>query len=318
MAELAQKIVASKAFNRLILALIIISSALVGLETYPEFHPDTAAGKPLLLIQDIILWMFVAEIVLRIAACGSQPWLYFENPWNLFDFAIVAICFLPFGAGFAVVFRIARLLRALRLLTILPDMQVLVGALIKSIPSLGYVGVLLLLHFYVYAVMGTFIFAHNDPVRFGRLQNSMMTLFQVLTLEGWNDVLNTQYFGSDATYDEVWKQMAGPQRVSKAQPGKAAAYFVSFIFIGTMVMLNLFTGVIISSMEAVRSSTDNEEEDEKRLLQEIEQKGFVTLRDELELITHHLREVSSEVTALKEHAVTKRPDASGSGGGPAG
>ena len=278
----------------------ILSSALVGLETYPDFGPDTYTGHLILRIQQVILWIFVVEIALKIAACGSKPWEYFQNPWNLFDFAIVAICFIASDAQFAVVFRIARLLRALRLLTILPDMQRLVGALLRAIPSLGYVGILLHLHFYVYSVMGTFVFGQNDPIRFGKLHNSMLTLFQILTLEGWNDVLATQQMGSDRTYDPEWMAIAGPGRVSIAQPGKAAAFFVSFIMVGTMVVLNLFTGVIISSMEAVRESAGAEPPDGEKLEKEIESKGFVTLREELELITLRLRKISEDVTALKE------------------
>jgi voltage-gated sodium channel len=222
MVQTAQKIIASKEFNRLIIALIVLSGTLVGLETYPQFGESTRVGHLLLVVQDVILWLFVAEIVLRIAACGSKPWKYFLNPWNLFDFVIVAVCFLPMGQ-FAMVFRMARLLRALRLLTALPRLQILVSALLKSIPSLGYVGLLLLLHFYMYAVMGTFIFGHNDPVRFGNLQKSMMSLFQVLTLEGWNDVLNTQMYGSDKYYSDEFREMAGAARVSAAQPVAAAA-----------------------------------------------------------------------------------------------
>ena len=303
--ELCQKIVASPAFQKLILALIVTSGTLVGLETYPQFSEGTHVGELILQIQRIILYMFVVEAALKISAHGSKPWRYFQNPWNLFDFAIIAVCFWPYvDTQFAVVFRMTRLLRALRLLTVLPDMQVLVSALLRAIPSLGSVGILLLLHFYVYAVMGTFLFQQNDPIRFGKLHNSMLTLFQVLTLEGWNDVFNTQYLGSDRMYDDEWKAEAtqsGYQRESMAQPGVAAAFFVSFIVVGTMIVLNLFTGVIISSMEATRASPgQNGEEKAEEIQEEVDQKGFMTLRDELELIASHLREVSADVSALSE------------------
>jgi voltage-gated sodium channel len=300
MADLCQKIVASPTFNRLVLALIVISGTLVGLETYPEFDSHTSVGRMILLIQEIILYGFVVEAILKIVAHGSKPWRYFLNPWNVFDFLIIAICFLPGNAEFAVVFRMARLLRALRLLTVLPDMQVLVSALLRAIPSLGSVGVLLLLHFYVYSVMGTFLFRDNDPIRFGKLQTSMLTLFQVLTLEGWNDVFNTQYLGSDRMYEQEWKDMA-PTRRNEPQPGPAAAFFVSFIVVGTMIVLNLFTGVIISSMEATRASPGEDGADTASQIQgEVDEKGFMTLRDELELIASHLREVSADVAALNE------------------
>ena len=312
MVQTLQKVVASKEFNRLIIGLIVLSGILVGMETYPQFDEGTPIGDRILFVQHVILWLFVAEIVLRIAACGSQPWKYFLNPWNLFDFAIVAICFLPFGAQFAMVFRMARLLRAVRLLTALPRLQVLVSALLKSIPSLGYVGLLLLLHFYIYAVMGTFIYGENDPVRFGNLQRSMMSLFQVLTLEGWNDVLNTQMYGSDKYYSEEFRAMAGAARVSAAQPIAAAAFFVSFILLGTMIMLNLFTGVIIGSMQEAQDMGSGKTADEvEERIKELEDKGFMTLREELEIIALHVKDVSADIMAIKEQSAQIRLDSQG-------
>jgi voltage-gated sodium channel len=246
--EKFRQIAVSPVFNRTILALIVISGVLVGFETHPAFGDGTPVGRVLDAMQDFILLCFVVEIVVKIAACGSRPWNYFRQPWNLFDFAIVAICFLPLNAKFATVFRMARLLRTLRMVTVLPRLQLLVSALLKSIPSLGYIGVLLGLHFYVYAVAGTFLFRHNDPVRFGSLPQTTLTLFQVLTLEGWNDILATEFHGSEVAYDDSWKVLSGSKRKSEAQPVVATIYFVSFIMMGTMIMLNLFTGVIISSM----------------------------------------------------------------------
>ena len=168
MIEHIHQFVHSAGFQRFILALIVISGLLVGMETYPAFSESTTAGRTIMLIQDAILWVFVGEIVLKILACGSRPWDYFRQGWNLFDFAIIVVCFLPFETQFATVFRLARLLRTLAWSTILPRLQVLVGALLKAIPSLGYIGILLGLHFYVYACAGTFLFGKNDPVRLAR------------------------------------------------------------------------------------------------------------------------------------------------------
>lgn len=222
MIEKIRRLTSSDGFNRFILVLIVLSSILVGIETYTAGTLSTFMNR----LQDVILWIFVAEIALRILACGSKPWEYFRQGWNLFDVAVVVICFLPLNTQFATVFRLARVLRTFRLVTMLPRLQVLVGALIRSIPSLGYIGVLLGMHFYVYAVAGTFLFRANDPIRFGSLHESTLTLFQVLTLEGWNDVLNTQLNGSDAEYPDSWKDMAGTSRVSRPQPVIAALYFV--------------------------------------------------------------------------------------------
>src|SRR5262245_27779289 len=305
MVKTLQRIVDSTWFHDVILALILLSGVLVGMETYPRFHPDTEVGHTLLLIQEVILWAFVVEAAIKIGAHGSKPWLYFKNPWNVFDFTIIAICFLPIGAEFAMVFRMARLLRTLRLFTALPRLQVLVNALLKSIPSLGYVGVLLLLHFYIYAVMGTFLFQHNDPIRFGNLHSSMMTLFEVLTLEGWNDVFNTQMLGSNVTYSEEWREIAGSERVSTGRPIAAAAYFVSFILLGTMIMLNLFTGVIINSMQEAQAHHDEAVAAAADIAKDIPnpQLGGASLSsvdEKLRVISNQLYEVSQDIATIKE------------------
>jgi voltage-gated sodium channel len=308
--EQIRRLVHSPGFQRFILAMIVLSGVLVGFETYPAFDEDTQAGKILVLIQNVILWIFVAEIVLKIAACGSRPWEYFRQGWNLFDFVIVAVCFIPsLDARYATVFRLARLLRTLRMVTILPRLQVLVGALLKSIPSLGYIGILLGLHFYVYACAGTFLFRQNDPIRFGTLHHSTLTLFQVLTLEGWNDVLATQFNGSDAEYPDSWKQIAEQKRpgfrTSQAQPQVAAVFFVSFILLGTMIMLNLFTGVIITSMEEAQAETAEENREES-----LKEKGFLTLHDELALLSEQLNTITRRIKGLelKEEKVEGRAE----------
>jgi voltage-gated sodium channel len=297
MVEFSKSIVNSAAFQRFILALIVLSGVLAGLETYPQFDEGPWGGT-INIIQQAILWIFVVEIALKIVACGNRPWDFFRQPWNVFDFVIIAVCFLPLDARYATVFRLARLLRTLRMVTILPRLQVLVGALLKSIPSLGYIGILLGLHFYVYAVAGTFLFRHNDPIRFGALPQTTLTLFQVLTLEGWNDVLATQYNGSDAEYPDSWKEISEERRPgfrqSQPQPVPAAIYFVSFIMLGTMIMLNLFTGVIISSMEEAQAERAEEKREEH-----MREKGFLTLHDELALLSQQLQTISVRLKGLE-------------------
>lgn len=292
MVQFAQKVTRSALFQNAIIVLILLTGILSGFESYlPE-------GDPLLrglsLVQDVILAVFVVEILLRILAYDGQPWRYFKSAWNLFDFVIVGVCILPIGAQFGTVLRMARLVRTLRLVSILPRLQLLVGALLKSIPSLGYIGILLGLHFYMYAVIGTFLFRANDPWRFGSLHESFLTLFQVLTLEGWNDVLGTQYLGSDLTYDDGLKALTAGTRSSEAQPIVAALYFVSFIMLGTMIMLNLFTGVIITSMEEA-----SDEAAASKRKEHLARRGVMTLRDELTLVSEKLRELSTHLETIE-------------------
>ncbi len=292
MVQFAQKVTGSRLFQNAIVVLILLTGILSGVESYlPEGDPML---RGLALVQDVILGIFVLEILLRVLAYDGQPWRYFKNAWNLFDFVIVGVCILPIGAQFGTVLRMARLVRTLRLVSILPRLQLLVGALLKSIPSLGYIGILLGLHFYMYAVIGTFLFRANDPWRFGSLHESFLTLFQVLTLEGWNDVLGTQYLGSDLTYDDGLKALTAGARLSEAQPIVAALYFVSFIMLGTMIMLNLFTGVIITSMEEA-----SDEAAASKRKEHLAKRGVMTLRDELTLVSEKLRELSTHLETIE-------------------
>ena len=119
------------------------------------------------------------------------------RPLERFDFVIVAICLMPVNATYAAVLRLLRVLRVLKLVRALPRLQILVSALLKSIPSMGYVAILLFLVFYVYACAAVFIFGANDPVHFGHLPLAMLSLFRVVTGEDWTDVMYIAMYGCD-------------------------------------------------------------------------------------------------------------------------
>jgi voltage-gated sodium channel len=283
------RIAYSPGFTRFILLAIGLTGILSGIETYPPFRDATELGRVVNWLQNAVLLVFVAEVLIKIGSFGAQPWRYFQQGWNLFDFFIVAFCLLPLHSEYVVVLR---LLRVLRLFTALQGLQVLVTGLLKGIPSLGYVGLLLLLHFYTYAVIGTFAFGDNDPIRFRTLHVSMLTLFQVLTLEGWNDILATQYLGSDTGYDDGWKALPeAASRVSVARPIAAAAYFVSFIMIGTMIVLNLFTGVIIKSME--------EADEHHKALRKQQEPPLPQRQQELLALSEELQGIAGRLAALE-------------------
>lgn len=294
MTEFFRKIVDSKPFQYFIIGVILAAGVIVGLETYPGLMDRH--GDMLHLLDHIVLYIFVVEILFKIAAKGSKPWEYFNDGWNVFDFIIVAVCFMPIGGAYIAVLRLARILRVFRLVSALPKLQVLVGALLKSIPSMSYVGILLFLLFYIYAVIGTFMFGQNDPIHFGSLQVSMMTLFKTITLEGWIDFMNIQVYGSNVYGYENFQDIA---RVPSAHPFAAPVYFVSFILLGTMIMLNLFIGVIISGMEET-----NKEEEIKELARIREELKSITVEEEINLIAEDLNKINENLKLLKNRINT--------------
>ncbi len=252
-----KKIADSNWFQNLIIIAILAAGVIVGIETYGERVKE---WLPLLDALDyFILLLFTVEAIIKIAAEGDKPFNYFKDPWNIFDFLIVLVCwmsiFLPnIDAGFVAVFRLARILRVLRLVTALPQLKMLVDAMLKSIPSMGYVSILLFLLFYIYGVLGVFMFGENNPVHFQDLPTSLITLFQITTLEGWADIMYINVFGCDHP-DWGSENCTNPV----ANGVGAVIYFVSFVLIGTMIVLNLFIGVIMNSMEEVANEQRMEE-----------------------------------------------------------
>jgi voltage-gated sodium channel len=205
-----------------ILALILINAVTLGLETSPTFM--AAYGGPIHLLDKAILTVFVIEIVLRLIAHGPR---FFRDPWSLFDFSVVAIALIPATGQFSVL-RALRVLRVLRILTIVPSMRRVVGALLGAIPGLLSIAMVLLLIYYVFAVIATNLFAAAFPDWFGSLGRSFYTLFQVMTLESWS---------------------MGISRPVMEQFPYAWAFFVTFILIATFTMLNLFIAIIVNAMQ---------------------------------------------------------------------
>jgi voltage-gated sodium channel len=250
MSQVARNISESSGFQYFITGVIVLAGALVGLETSPTML--AAHGELLHLLDRLVLGVFVIEIVIKLAAEGRAPWRYFRDPFNCFDFGIVAVTLLPLGAQYVTVLRLLRLLRVLRLVHALPRLQILVSALLKSFPSMAYVAVFLGLLFYVYGVAGVFLFGQNDPVRFGTLGAAMLTLFIVVTLEGWSAIMYTQLYGCDAVAEGAAAALC---KHPDPQPFASPVYFISFILLGTMIVLNLFIGIIMNGMQEAALET---------------------------------------------------------------
>jgi len=257
-------LVETKAFRGVSLALIVASAAILGLETSPAIH--ARYGALLGTLESTIIGLFIVELTLRIAAFGKQWPRFFASGWNVFDFVVVALCLFPAVGELSAVARLARVLRAMRLVSFLPNLQLLVEALLKSFASMGYVGLLLSLVFYVYGIIGVNLFSVQSPEHFGSLGTAIMTLFQILTLEGWVDVM-------------------APQQT--LYPVGAPLFFVSFIVLGTMIVLNLFIGVIVNGMSDAQSDL---------LLKRAEDDG-----DRLYATLHSLEEQVQQLRAVIEN-----------------
>ena len=252
--------VESEPIQHIIVALILVNAVTLGLETSPQAMET--AGSLLNLIDRVLLGIFVAEIMIKLYAFGGR---FFRNPWNVFDFFVVGIALLPSSGPLTVL----RVLRVLRLVSMVPRFRFVVESLLRAIPGILSIAGLLLILFYVGAVMATGLFGEQFPHWFGTLGESMYSLFQIMTLESWS--------------------MGIARPVMEVFPW-AWAYFVPFILIATFTMLNLFIAIIVSAMQSMV-------EDQKE--QETSDIGAVVHDENLQL-HQAIRDLQDEVRSLRE------------------
>jgi voltage-gated sodium channel len=203
-----------------------------GLETSRAFV-DRAGAAPL-VFHTVVQAAFLVEILLRIAAAWPRPRAFFRDGWNVFDLTVVLLSMLPAVGPLATLARLARILRVLRLVSVSPKLRLIVGTMLKSIPALGHVGLLLGVLLYLYGTSGVHLFGAIDPERWGSLGRALLTLFTVLTLEGWTDVMS---------------------RVQEVHPW-AWIYFASFILIGVYMVVNLLIAVVVKTLEEARDEEE--------------------------------------------------------------
>lgn len=250
-------------FERSIVALILLNAAILGLETIPEMV--ARHGEWFTLGHQVILVAFIIEAALKITAVAPRFKRYFGDGWNLFDFSVILLALVPATGELAMIARLARLLRVLRLISTIPELRLIVGTLMRSIPGMGHVMLLMSIIFYIYAVAGYQLFHAHDPEHWGTLGAAGLTLFRVVTLEDWTDLMYTAL----QQYQWAW------------------LYFVSFIFMGTFVIINLLIAVVINNLEQVKAErleALRQPVSRDELLKELAdtQQALITLRKRME------------------------------------
>jgi voltage-gated sodium channel len=248
MEQRAQRLQASPLFGTAVAVLLGASAVLIGLEAYAKSSGETPTS--ILVLDALILFGFGVEIVIRIASQWSKPTRFLRQPWNLFDLALVIAAFIPLTAGFAGVLRMVRVLRVMRIVGRLPRLRMLLTSTILSIPSIFSITALLGIFFYSYSAAGVFLFSDNDPIHFRDPHTAFMSLFRVLTLEDWTDIMYTQIYGcANYGYDSMPELCTNSHEYGPW----AALFFMSFVFLGSFIALNLFVGIIIIGMDEARA-----------------------------------------------------------------
>jgi len=213
----------NKFFEMTVIAIIIFSAMLIGATTYDI---DPAWMTVLKVLDGAVTVFFLIEIIIRMAA-EKRLRDFFKSGWNVFDFLIVTISLIPIDESeMVLIARLLRVFRVLRLVSMIPEMRVLMDALVKSIPRIGYVALLMFIIFYIFGAIGSFLYEKINPVLWGDIAIAMLTLFRVATFEDWTDVM----YETMEVYPWSW------------------AYYLVFIFLTAFVFLNMMIGVVLDVM----------------------------------------------------------------------
>ncbi|WP_342365708.1 ion transporter [Vibrio sp. S11_S32] len=212
----------SKTFQIFVIAVILISALTVGAHTY-ELRPSI--NSALNIMDTAITIFFLVELIIRyFASDGIRA--FFKKGWNVFDLVIVLGSLYPAAGSTMFVARLLRIFRVLRLVSMVPELRVLVNALIKAIPQMGYIGLLMFVIFYIYAAIGSMLFGDINPTLWSDVSISMLTLFRVATFEDWTDVM----YETMEVYSLSW------------------IYYLTFIFLTAFIFLNMMVGTILEVM----------------------------------------------------------------------
>ncbi|HEX2496893.1 MAG TPA: ion transporter [Gaiellaceae bacterium] len=223
-----RRFVNSPAFTGAVVAVILLNAVVLGLHTYPGI--DREYGDTLALINALCLAFFVVEMLLRIASYLPRPWEFFREGWNVFDFVAVFLAFVPGLQNNSTILRLARLARIVRVVHLLPDVRILINAVIRSLPPLASMAILTTLILFVYGMVGWQLFGEELPEQWGTIGAAMLTLFVMLTLENFPIYM---YAGMEI---HPWSWI----------------FFVTFILTAAFIVINVFIGIVLNSMEEAR------------------------------------------------------------------
>ena len=268
MAETCRRIADSQRFQAFIFGVIVLNAIVLGLGTY-----DLSSGfeSTLTVLDEVFLGIFVVELVIRITAYGRRPQDFFKEGWNVFDFVVIALAFAPGLRENVTLLRLARLLRVVRLVSVMPDLRILVRAMARSLPPITSLFLLTVLLMYIYGMVGWILFNEEDPEQWGNIGQSLLTLFQILTLENW------------------------PQYLERAQEIHPASwiFFVSYVLIASFLVINILIAIIINSMEEVHEVERDEER--KRSGEDLVAVGEGTVAERLEEVRRSLDRLEAQL-----------------------
>jgi len=224
----------NKAFETFVIVVIVVSALVIGAKTY---ELDPVVQRAFELLDTGITLFFLTEIIIRMLAERSLI-AFFKKGWNVFDFLIVTASLIPVDESeMALLGRLLRIFRVLRLVSIIPELRVLLSAFLNAIPRMGYVSLMMFIIFYIYAAMGSIFFSQINKTLWGDISISLLTLFRVATFEDWTDVM----YETMAVYPLSW------------------IFYLSFIFIVAFIFLNMMIGIVLETLQREHEQYNREQ-----------------------------------------------------------
>lgn len=230
-------------FEFVVVAVILTNAAALATLTVSDIDADLRAS--MLFIDQVALWIFVVELLLRIASYGTKPWMFFKSGWNVFDFLIIGLS--PFFQGQVVILRLLRLFRIIRIFRFLPEVRILTTSIVKSVPPLASLTVLIGFLLFLYAMTGHYLFGSESPENWGDIGVSMQSLFILLTLENFPD-----FFLEGMSITPL-----------------ALFYYLSYVFVIVFTVLNILIGIVLNAMDQAREE-DSTKTQQLRVISSIE------------------------------------------------
>ncbi len=285
----AKTVAEAEWFTNFIAAIIVVNALTIGINTYPI---GKTGSHIIDLVDQVFLAIFVAELVIRLAAVSFNPRRFFANGWNTFDFLIVAVCFIPGLTNNTTLLRLVRLARVTRLVKLMPDARVLADGLRRAAgPALSLLAFTALMC-YIYAIVGYVIFHDRTPTEmphyFENVGEGMLTLFELLTLEGWNTILHDL------------------RQISPL----AFPYVITFLLFGTYVVINLVVGVVINSVD---NAYQHHHRTQRAEVARLAGRSVAEIVDDLKELTSRLEDLSAAADvaiAQGEHGDVPDPEVS--------
>lgn len=227
----------NKWFETFVVAVIVFSAVVIGVRTY-DIPP--VINEVVFVLDWLITFIFLAEIIIRFIGEPKKR-DFFKNGWNVFDTLIVVVSLIPVdNSDMALVGRLIRIFRVLRMVSIIPELRMLLNSLLKAMPQLSYVMMLMFIIFYIYAAVGSTFFASVNEELWGDIAISMLTLFRVMTFEDWTDVM----YETQEVYQFSW------------------VFYLSFIFLTAFAFLNMVIGIVVNVLEQERKRLGGDVEEE--------------------------------------------------------